>query len=53
MAFAFDPVRQAILLVAGDKGGLGSQTKFYKALIKKADERFGSHLKALTKKKGH
>ena len=53
VAFAFDPVRQAILLVAGDKGGLGSQTKFYKALIKKADERFGSHLKALTKKKGH
>ena len=39
MAFAFDPKRQAILLVAGDKSGIG-QKRFYKQLIKKADQRF-------------
>ena len=39
VAFAFDPDRQAILLVAGDKSGI-SQTRFYKKLIKTADERF-------------
>lgn len=35
VAFAFDPTRQAILLVAGDKSGT-SQKRFYKDLIKKA-----------------
>ena len=39
VAFAFDPKRQAILLVAGDKSGV-NQTRFYKRLIKTADERF-------------
>jgi len=39
VAFAFDPKRQAILLVAGDKSGT-SQKRFYKRLIKKADQRF-------------
>ena len=43
-AFAFDPERKAILLVAGDKSG-GSQKRFYKQLIARADERFDSHLK--------
>src|SRR5450432_1465252 len=38
-AFAFDPRRKAILLVAGDKSG-GSQKRFYKQLIAKADRRF-------------
>jgi hypothetical protein len=42
-AFAFDPRRQAILLVAGDKSG-GSQKRFYKQLIAKADKRFSGHL---------
>ena len=37
---------QAILLVAGDKAGVG-QKRFYKALIAKADSRFTKHLKAL------
>jgi hypothetical protein len=46
VAFAFDPKREAILLVAGDKSG-GSQVKFYKRLIAKADERYAAHLKAL------
>jgi hypothetical protein len=42
-AFAFDPARQAVILVAGDKIG-GSQDRFYKALIAKADARFADHL---------
>ena len=43
IAFAFDPDRQAILLVAGDKSG-GSERRFYKQLIARADERFDRHL---------
>ena len=43
VAFAFDPKRNAILLVAGDKSG-GSQRRFYKQLIAKADKRFSAHL---------
>jgi hypothetical protein len=43
VAFAFDPGRKAILLVAGDKSG-GSEKRFYRQLIRKADERFGAHL---------
>lgn len=39
VAFAFDPDRQAILLVAGDKAGI-SKKLFYKQLIQKADKRF-------------
>lgn len=46
VAFAFDPKRQAILLVGGDKSG-GSEKRFYKRLIKKADERFDAHLSQL------
>lgn len=43
VAFAFDPRRQAILLVGGDKGG-ADQKRFHKRLIKTADERFGGYL---------
>src|SRR5450759_1462217 len=43
IAFAFDPKRQAILLVGGDKSG-GSEKRFYRQLIKKADARFNRHL---------
>lgn len=39
VAFAFDPKREAILLVAGDKSG-GGQRRFYRELIRKADARF-------------
>ena len=46
VAFAFDPSRQAILLVAGDKAGV-NQRRFYKGLIRKADSRFTDHLKRL------
>lgn len=44
VAFAFDPTRQAILLVAGNKTGV-SQKRFYKMLIEKADTRFDNHLR--------
>ena len=46
VAYAFDPQRRAILLVAGDKSGV-SQKRFYKTLITKADARFNEHLAAL------
>ena len=46
VAFAFDPKRQAILLVGGDKGG-ADQRRFYKRLIAVADERFDGHLDTL------
>lgn len=43
MAFAFDTKRKVVLLVAGDKSGR-SETRFYRELIRKADERFDAHL---------
>jgi hypothetical protein len=43
IAFAFDPERNAILLVGGDKSGQ-SEKRFYKQLIEKADQRFEAHL---------
>ena len=48
VAFAFDPERTAILLTAGDKRGK-VQKRFYKRLIKTADERFLAHLSTLRK----
>ncbi len=50
VAFAFDPKRHAILLLAGDKSGV-SERRFYKQLIAKADRRFDAHL-ARPKHKG-
>jgi hypothetical protein len=46
VAFAFDPRRKAILLVAGDKAGVGER-KFYRNLIEKADSRYAQHLARL------
>ena len=46
VAFAFDPTRQALLLVAGDKAG-ADQRLFYKRLIEKADGRLSLHLSEL------
>ena len=43
IAFAFDPKRKAVLLVAGDKTGV-SERRFYRQLIARADERFDLHL---------
>ena len=46
LAFAFDPKRRAILLVAGNKRGK-DQKKFYKKLINTADSRFAEHLEKM------
>jgi hypothetical protein len=46
VAFAFDPKRRAVLLVAGDKSGSAGR-RFYKALIARADARYASHLAGL------
>lgn len=46
IAFAFDPRRQAVLLVAGDKSGV-AQKRFYKGLITRADKRFAEYLDIL------
>jgi hypothetical protein len=46
VAFAFDPKRRAILLVCGDKSG-GSERRFYKQLLARADERFSRYLNHL------
>jgi hypothetical protein len=48
LAFAFDPTRKGVLLICGDKSG-GSEKRFYKELIKKADKRFDKHLSNLKK----
>jgi hypothetical protein len=50
VAFAFDPHRHAILLVAGDKTGV-SQKRFYRQLIDKADARFDEHLHRIKQEK--
>jgi len=50
LAFAFDPDRQAVLLVAGDKSG-ASEKRFYRSLIAKADKRYQKHLDRLAAKK--
>lgn len=46
IAFAFDPERKALLLVAGDKSGVGEQ-RFYQQLIRKVDHRFDLRLDRL------
>jgi hypothetical protein len=48
-AFAFDPERRAVILVAGDKSGV-AQSRFYKGLVAKADRRFAEHLKTATER---
>ena len=46
VAFAFDPHRQAILLVGGNKCGV-NQSRFYKRLIDVAEHRYQEHLQNL------
>jgi hypothetical protein len=46
VAFAFDPKRKAILLVAGNKSSV-SERRFYRELIRKADDRFDTQLARL------
>jgi hypothetical protein len=50
VAFAFDPNRKAILLACGDKSG-GSEKRFYRQLIEKADARFDTHLALVRREK--
>lgn len=50
VAFAFDTDRKAVLLVCGDKSG-GSERRFYRQLIEKADHRFDSHLDRIKRRK--
>ena len=50
IAFAFDPDRNGILLIGGDKSGVGKK-RFYKQLIEKADQLYAVHLAALKAKK--
>jgi hypothetical protein len=51
VAFAFDPRRQAILLVAGDKSGT-NEGRFYELLVRRADARFDAHLTRLATETG-
>lgn len=48
--FAFDPNRQAILLVAGDKAG--DWNNWYKKNVPVADDLFDAHIRELKKTKG-
>jgi hypothetical protein len=50
VAFAFDTKRNAILLIAGDKSGVGEK-QFYRKLIRKADLRFDAHGDRLKKER--
>lgn len=50
VAFAFDTRRKAILLVAGDKSGVSGK-RFYRELVRKADERFDAHLEGLKRQR--
>lgn len=43
VAFAFDRSRSAVLLIGGDKSGVG-QKRFYKGLISRADLLYDAHL---------
>jgi hypothetical protein len=48
VAFAFDPLRQAIFLVAGDKSSV-NQKRFYAWLIDIADARYKEHITLINK----
>jgi hypothetical protein len=50
IAFAFDPLRKAVLLIAGDKSGV-KERPFYKRLIAQADQRFDAHLERIGKRR--
>ena len=51
-AFAFDPVRRAVILFAGDKQGQDEQ-QFYRDLLRKANTRYGTHLRRLSTESSH
>ncbi len=47
--FAFDPERTAILLIGGDKAGK-PERRWYRQMIRKADQIYDAHLKTLNRK---
>lgn len=50
VAYAFDPERKAILLAGGDKSAV-VKTRFYRDLLRIADQRFDQHSKILRSKR--
>jgi len=50
VAFAFDTKRKATLLAAGDKSKV-SEKRFYRELIRRADDRFDAHSARLKRRK--
>lgn len=50
LLFAFDPAREAIILVAGDKAG--NWERWYREAIPLADRRFTEHLIGLKEEEG-
>lgn len=48
LIFAFDPAREAVFLVAGDKSG--QWREWYGAAVPLADARFAEHLELLSKR---
>lgn len=50
LIFAFDPRREAIVLVAGDKSG--AWTQWYRDAIPLADQRYSDHLAQLDQEPG-
>ncbi len=48
--FAFDPERQAVLLVAGDKAGRWE--RWYKRNVPLADDRYDEHLERMRRRNG-
>jgi hypothetical protein len=50
VAYAFDPERKAILLAGGDKSGTG-KVRFYRNLLRFADERYDQYLRILRLKR--
>jgi hypothetical protein len=52
VAYAFDPQRKAILLAGGDKSG-ATKTRFYRNLLRVADDRLDQHLQVLRWKRKH
>ena len=46
VAFVFDPLRRAIILVAGNKSGQ-SLALFYRRLIREADKRYDEHVRSI------
>ena len=48
--FAFDPLRRAILLIAGDKRG--AWQRWYRTAIPRADALYDEHLRTISRGKG-